>query len=281
MCEPIFARTRYEYTSYSDFWKLVELSKFETCYVDQMDLESDQIYITSPVNGEHRPHVSHRRSTLKSAQQARIVTWMLERPVNTDSASVMRSQLRTLAEDVLKFSEAVWISDRYVASIEPRFTYVELGSHPEFSAGPKHPPQHDVAHMSCSVPRRDAIFSQLSKSMRVAPNAWGSQRDQILRETRAMVNVHQDESKICEPLRIAVAAAYKLAYLTEECHDVYPLVDGVTCFSAPYGLLQDAIHHWTAGGDLVGMGERLYDRLCVKSDFRKGVMNALDRTFPV
>src|SRR6266404_2769198 len=102
--EPIFARTRYQYQSYSDFWRLVELSNFQTCYVDQIDLENDQIYITTPINGEHRPHINHRRSILKKAQQARVVTWMLERPINSSATSAIKLQLQILAEDVLKFS---------------------------------------------------------------------------------------------------------------------------------------------------------------------------------
>ncbi len=39
------------YRSYVDYWKLVELSKFDTCELDEVDRDSDNTYIFSPVNG--------------------------------------------------------------------------------------------------------------------------------------------------------------------------------------------------------------------------------------
>jgi len=279
MKDPIFARTRYEYQSYSDFWKLVELSGFKTCYVDQMDLEAEEVFISAPVNGETRPHIFGRRELLKTAQRAKIIVWLLEKPYDPASSLPIPAQIQNGVSELLSFADEAWISDRYVASCDPRYIYVEMGSHPELARGPKEAIQYDIAHMSCSVPRRDAIYSQLlQRGVHLAPNAWGDQRDSILRRTRAMLNVHQDDTKVVEPLRMAIAAAYRLAYFTEECHDVYPLAAGVTCHEAPYALLYNAIRNWMTG-DLAGMGERLYDRLCVKSNFRKGVMDALHRTF--
>jgi hypothetical protein len=275
MKEPIFARTRYEYASYSDFWRLVELSGFKTCFVDQIDLEADEVYVSCPVNGEIKGHVPHRRSILKSPQRARIITLMLEKPYNPD----VPGSLRSTVDECLKYCEAIWVSDRWIASQDPRYVYMELGSHPGLASGPREAIQYDFAHMSCETPRREGVYRHLSSQFRMAPNAWGDERDRILRSTRAMLNVHQDNTVCLEPLRIAIAAAYKMAYLTESSPDPYPLIPGQTCHTCGYDRLQPDVAAWLSQQDLAGMGEALYQRLCVASNFRKGVMDALERTF--
>jgi hypothetical protein len=277
--EPIFARTRYRYASYDDFWKLVELSGFKTCFVDQIDLAADEVYIHAPVNGETRPHIFHRRSILSGPQKARLVVFMLEKPYDPDSPGSVEAKVRALADDCLKFCEAVWISDRWIASLDLRWVYVELASHPAFASGPREPIQYDFAHMSCVTPRREGIYQHLAAQFRMAPNAWGDERDRILRSTRAMLNVHQDNTVCLEPLRVAIAAAYRLAYLTESSPDPYPLIPGQTCSQAGYDRLKPDVSAWLTQQDLRAMGEALYQRLCVTSNFRKGVMDALERTF--
>src|SRR3972149_12259759 len=53
MSDPIFVKTRYHYDPYVDFWDLVALSKFQSVYVDEMDLyDSEKLYMVSPHNGE-------------------------------------------------------------------------------------------------------------------------------------------------------------------------------------------------------------------------------------
>ncbi len=283
MDEPIFARTRYVYQSYSDFWRLVELSGFQTCYVDEVDLEKDQVYVTAPVNGETRPHLHHRRAQLKSPQQARIIVWLLERP---DTMGDVNAGVR----EIMKYVDAVWTSDWWLAETSrklseaeggPSYIYAPMGSHPELSLGPQSDGRgHDIAHLSYAVPRREAIYKPLAAfGCRIAPNAWGDERDGILRSSRAMLNVHQDESRLIEPLRIAVAAAYRLAYLTEECGSLLPLVHDETCLSAPYRELVQSVLSWFKHKDLGQLGERLHQKLCIQTNFREGVLEALSRSF--
>ena len=279
--EPIFARTRYRYASYDDFFKLVELSGFKTCFVDEIDLAADEIYVSAPVNGEHRPHFSHRRSILSGLQKSRTIIWMLEKAYDPDSPGSVESKVRALADDCLKFAEAIWISDRWIASLDLRYVYAELGSHPGLASGPREPIQYDLAHMSCVTPRREDIYRHLASQFRMAPNAWGDERDRILRSTRAMLNVHQDGTVVVEPLRIAIAAAYRCAYLTEVSPDPYPLVPGQTCHMADFNRLKPDVAAWLTQQDLAAIGESLYQRLCVTSNFRKGVMDALNRTLSV
>lgn len=278
MKEPIFARTRYAYQSYSDLWRLVELSNFHTCYVDEIDVEKDEIYITAPFNGESQGHLPHRRSILKSPQKATVILWMLEKPYAVDGTSgTVGQKVSSTLDRCLKFFDVVWISDKWIAGVDPRYVYAELGSHPGLASGPKTAIEYDFAHMSCIVPRREGIYGSLSRSLRMAPNGWGAERDKTLRATKAMLSVHQDLVQVTEPLRIALAAAYRLAYLTEDSPNSEPLEPGKTCHSAPYDMLTNDVPLWFAQQDLTSMGERLYQRLCVQSNFRKGVMDALER----
>lgn len=70
MSNIIFAKTRHVYQSYDDFWRLVALSGFETCYVDEIDHNRDATYIFTPTNGETLNGWDRGR--------ARIIWWDLE-----------------------------------------------------------------------------------------------------------------------------------------------------------------------------------------------------------
>jgi hypothetical protein len=277
---PIFARTRYVYDSYSDFWRLVELSGFETCYTDEIDLERECIYIVTPINGELRPHVRHRKSTLKGAQRAQIIVWSLERPDSGDlkGKSVEQAVLDANSE-ILNYVTRIWTSDRWVASVDPRSNHVILGSHPDLRQGPKGDPQYDLIHLSYTIPRRRGIYDGLAASgLKIAGNCWGADRDWSLRITRAMLNVHQTPAPIMEPLRIAIAAAYKLPYLSEFTRDPYPLEEGVSFLQAEYLTLESFVLEWMQD-DLAPIGEALHQRLCIETTFKIGVLKGLLDTF--
>jgi hypothetical protein len=277
--DPVFARTRYEYQSYSDFWRLVEISGFRTCYVDEIDLPKREIYITTPINGEIRPHVTHRRSILTGPQEAKIVWWNLERPDSWDlQGRTVEQSIMEANGDILKYADAVWVSDRWVASVDERSRFVVLGSHPEMSSGPSIGVEYATAHMSYITDRRKRVYEVVEKAVRIAPNAWGADRDRILRSTKAMLNVHQTPALIMEPLRVAVAAAYKLPYLSEEMNDPYPLEPGVSCLTAPYEEMGDAVVSWL-NEDLSKIGIELHKRLCIETTFRIGVLKGLIDTF--
>lgn len=275
---PIFARTRFGYDSYSDFWKLVELSGFPTCFVDQIDLQSDNTYITTPVNGELRPHVAYRRTL--GPQSARIIWWNLERP---DDARELG--LSAQLDEILHFVDEVWVSDRYYASLDPRLKFVVLGSHEGLArtiAGLNYVfapmKTYDVALMAAPVPRREGVIYELKqRGLRVAPNAWGAEREQILRGTHVMLNVHQHENPmpIGEPLRFALAAAYRMVLISERIGDIYPLDHGCLV-SAPFSDLVDFVGALSRPASQYG--ERLHQRLCVELNFRKCVEDALRST---
>ncbi len=275
--EPVFARTRHFYQSYSDFWTLVEASGFRTCYVDEIDFDRDETFITTPVNGEHRPHLENCRKRLTGPRKATVVWWNLERPEGV-GASLVES-IRRQNEIIFEFVDAVWTSDRFMAEAAKgqNAYFCRMGSHAALAEGSSRGKEfkYDVAHMSYRSPRRDHIYARLSR-LRMAPTGWGSERSQTLDASRAMLNVHQTEAPISEPLRIVVAAAFRLPYLTESSADPYPLKSGETCLEASYPDLPAALSTWLRR-NLSELGENLHRELVEKWSFRAGVDEAMEK----
>jgi hypothetical protein len=275
MLEPTFVKTRYRYDSYTDFWKLVELSGFPTCYVDQIDLEKEGLFITSPINGELRPHMDYRRSILKGPQKPKIVWWNLERP---DSNGVPLSSGKYAKEndEIFRYVDAIWVSDRYLQTLDSRTTFAVLGSHVGLAESVQQPKTYDFAVMSYINPRRETILSQL-RDFRSAPNAWGVERAHILAGTPIMLNIHQTDAPICEPLRFALAAAYGMTLVSETCADPWPLVRDDDVVTADYGdLAVVARRHMSQKHD--AFSGRLRKKLAIEWNFIKGVEDALGRT---
>ena len=261
----IFARTRYHYDSYSDFWKLVELSNFDTCYIDEIDLSSDNTYIFSPTNGEFRPHITNEKG--KKSWSAKVIWWNLERPSSDTNAVI---------DDITEYINEAWVSDKYYASLNSGFKFVGVGSHPDLRLHKENLDKvYDYCHMSYVYGRRDYIHNTLAqRGLKIGPNGWGEERDKTLRSSNMLVNVHQDPFPIAEPLRFAVNAAYSLPIISETIIDPYPLVPGVDIILAHY---DDLINQTLAvyNTDLTQMGNALYDNLCIRNTFRASVEKGL------
>jgi hypothetical protein len=281
MSDLVFAKTSYTYQSYVDFWRLVELAGFETCFVKDIDLERDAVYVTTPINGEIRPHVKHRRSILTKPQQAKIIWFNLERcdSGNYEIGKIVGNECVTKTTDeILEYVDHIWVGDRYYTVIDPRTIHVLLGSDSRLAGGPPGDKVWDVCTLSYNNHRRDQIYGPLKQQVRMAPgSAWDGDRDHILRSSRSMVYVHQTPMPIGAPLRMALAAAYKLPVISEQLADAYPHRDGHDVLLAPY----DQIIPRTLGalqGSLAELGENLHRKLCVELPFRKCVEEGIERT---
>ena len=267
---PIFALTRHSYDSYTDYRRLVDLSGFETCFVDQMDLQdSSAVYIVSPVNGEFRHHLeAHGKD-----RRARLVWWNLERPDPPAPSPPLSASLDGLAPLV----DAIWVSDRHYATMDPRLRFVVLGSHPGLGAPPALPLRYDFTHQSYVWGRRSAPIDAARRRWKEGGNAWGDARDAVLRSTRVLLNIHQTPAPIGEPLRFALAAAYHLPLVTETLADGFPLVAGQHYFAAPLGGVPLLLQHvlLTDEPTRAAFGAALYERLCVEHTFRRGVEDGI------
>ena len=70
--ETIFARPRHDYDSYSDYWRLVELSGYPVIYIDQIDPDSKNTYIFTGPDASSEVGAGFRKG------RARICYWLLE-----------------------------------------------------------------------------------------------------------------------------------------------------------------------------------------------------------
>ena len=214
-----FARTRWSYDSYTDFWKLVELSGYPICYVDEMDLgDKSQLYIMAPMNGELSPYIDDYRAKQGSVQ-AQIYLWNLERPSGSGG-------LNNYANDNERHKSGGYIHKTIVSdpelAITNSFVYVPMGGHPELGEpGTLDNKEYDLIHLACFSYRRGFMFHTPSDpkailgTFSVARNCWGNERHKCLKASRIMLNIHQDEDKFIEPLRFVLAAAYGLPIVSE------------------------------------------------------------------
>lgn len=268
----VFARTRYTYDSYTDYWKLVELEGFDTCFVDEIRLDADDtIFIVSPINGEVRPHLQNERTRV-GTPSAKTIWWNLERPMgNPDTIG-----------DLTGYVNAAWVSDRAYADMDKRFTFVVLGGHAGLCEASAVDAVYDYAHMSYIHGRRQGFFELLqSHRLQEAPNCWGDKRARVLACSKMMVNVHQTDEMIGEPLRFVLAAAYKLPLVTETLHNCYPLAqNGVDHLQAPLGsqLLEAIVSLKTDPERGRQLGQELYDLYCVRKTFRACVEEGVANT---
>jgi len=275
--EIVFAHPRYEYPSYVDYRNLVSLASFQTCFIDQIDFaRADVVYIVSPLNGEYRPHRDNYR---KETRVARLVHWCLERPSTIgDFITGVKRQL----DD--GYFDYIWLSDRWLTEqvFDSRVRFVVLGSHEGLGSPAGAEKCWGIVHMSYETFRRVRIINQLKeRDVEVAENAWGEERANRLQKSRFMLNVHQDDWPVIEPLRFSLAAAYALPLITERVNDAYPY----TRQGEGHYVMQAEYHDLTAktlaavASDyepFLAMGLRLRDAMTTEFEFGRQVKLAVE-----
>lgn len=272
MSEIIFARPRHPYGSYTDLWRLIQLSGFRLVYFDEMDMDSDNIYIASSPQSDWW-------TMFEAPHRCRIVWWDIE-------------FYPDLTFDHIEGVD-IWTADPAYAKAKG-IRFILMGSNPCLAGyhtdetGWVHPTferiQHKaydailLAHMTW---RRQVVQGQMVElGLRVAPNEnlWGSVRHTVLSQTRAMVHVHQrDDYRAFAPQRFALAAAYKLPLLTETLPCLAPF-DHHTALPHDFQGLAQHAHHWLGRNDariLENYGVALHQFLCEEHSFRKTIEAAL------
>jgi hypothetical protein len=267
MTDIIFAQTRFDYRhpengygSYHDFWRLVDLSGFSTCYVDEIDpTDASKCYIYAPQNGEIHDASRDWMIDWREAK-AKIIFWNLEQSDYPRIPGVSE----------------VWVSDKAFAdTIGAR--YVLMGSHPGLMNYPPIPRtgEYDVIMLSYMTNRRLQMAKWLTdKGMTVAPNGWYEDRHTKLMRSRAMLHIHQNDKRYVAPQRWALAAAYSLPLITET-------LDQVGAFTYSKMLISDFenlpafCYNWIRRDDGQGLqhyGQALHQMLCFDRPFRREVM---------
>lgn len=251
MGQVVFCRTHYLYQPYGDFWNLVGLSGYPTIYVDELDPQSDNTYIITPLNGEWKAGWQDPK--------ARIVHWDLE--------------WRAERQEIPGVQET-WASDTWYAD-KNRCRYVMLGSHPGMNPQSNETADktYDVAMLIYANYRRAHIAKQLEDSgLRVGRSAWGLRRHTMLTSSKVYLYVHQHEDfPAIAPQRWAVAAAYHLPVISENVADPGPF--------KYFGLWADYQHiSYLTRARLNDCGEygwTLHNFLCAQHPFRRCVEEAL------
>lgn len=282
----VFAFTRYEYKSYTDYKDLVRLTGFETCYVDQVDVNRDCVYIVSPFNGEWEPHLYQEIEDHGWQRTAKLIWWCLERPGGSGGIHNFVSDIRRKLDRWL--FDIAWLSDRYMVDMchDDRVQHTILGSHVNLGTLERKETKYDFAHMSYVHANRGWIHEELDKEkITLAPNAWGTERDDLLRRSKFMLATHQDDSPMIEPLRLALASSYGLPILLEYCEDAYPYTRGdpehfvamaerADIASKARSMVDDDYAKWDAMGKRchhLMTGEFSFDRMVIRAveDFLK------------
>lgn len=261
MSDVIFARTRTNYDSYQDFWRLVKLSGYPTCYVDEIDADSDHTYIYTPSNGETREGWP--------GAKARIIHYQLEWEIHPNDQHPVDPGVSE------KWTHDAWHAERIGAR------YVPIGGHSDLAltAATGDAPQYDVAMMAYMTNRRLALRTQGERlGITFAPKGWGGERDTLLHQSRAMLHVHQhDQVPGVASLRFVVAAAYHLPVITETCAN--PGIFGKThLLSADYNWLAEFTAKWLKAecqSRLADFAEALHGLLCEEQTFRKVIEAAV------
>ena len=219
-----FVRTRHVYESYADFWRLVELSNFDTIYVDELDVSKEGTYIVAPMNGEWRPHIDNQSN---KPRYAHLILWNLERP--SGSAGSVGNYAKSNRELVYeRHIDECWVSDKRLAE-ETQLRFVVLGSD-ENLGQPSGEKRYDFTHMSYEIPRRTNIYKHFNQDS-IGYNCWPPERDEVLRLSKFALNIHQDIHPFQEPLRLSLFAAYGIPVVSETIFDAYPWDGDIAVFS--------------------------------------------------
>lgn len=218
----IFANTRHKYDSYTDYHRLVGLSGFETCFIDEINYDSDNLYIVSPINGEV--------AAIRKERHCAVYGWNLERPSGSGSLTQYKRDNDKLLDDGT--FDAILVSDKELALVTG-LSYMPLGSHALLGVpGLFDNKSIDFIPLACYSNHRGWMFKEPGvlhtqiDHMTIAANAWGDQRHAALLQAKYMLNIHQDNFTFIEPLRFALAASYGLTVVSEQItHQPFPYGD--------------------------------------------------------
>lgn len=257
MPDVIFARPRWEYQSYSDLWRLVELSAYPLIYMDEINFQSDNCYIFStPATDWH-----HGWADTK----ARLIYYNIEWYLNVDYRTIPGVEV---------WSADKWYAERIDAQYVPMGSHVSLNPHPSARAEKK----YDAATLWAGTYNRYHAEDLLrQRELSLAPNGWGEERHNILMQSRMMVCVHQQPNVYTvAPQRWALAAAYHLPIVSETLSDA-GLMHDVT-ITTDLESIGEVAASWLQTnniGKLAAKGEALHQLLCHEHTFKTCIERAL------
>lgn len=264
MSDVYFVKTAHKYDSYIDYWRLVELSGYRAIEYDDVDVDSDNVYIFTPLSAEWS-------ARWHGPVKATMILWDLEYRLKESSYEWPESDLVTPS-----FISRVWASDKWYAECI-KAEYVPLGSHAGL-VGTAHTDEvFDLAVMCYIYGRRSSVLNAIQeKGVTIAPNAWGDERDALLKASASLLHVHQHEKvHSVAPQRFAIAAAWHKPLISESVYDAGIFDTAVLYADYPdlAGYTALMVKRWLPL--LQHKADELHDLLCVSNSFRSFVEAAL------
>lgn len=247
------------YVPYTDWFKLAELSGYEVIPISKMDVDDpSKCFVITPYNSEWTQGWP--------GAKARIIHYELE-----------------YRHEIAKPPGVsdVWCGDVYYAN-KLGMRYVPIGSHIGLTVHEDVPTfmseHYDVALMCYRAPHRRAhIINQMRElNLSIAPDGWGVWRTINLFNSSCMVAIHQWQEWPCiAPLRMALAAAHKLALISETVIDkgMFAGLLPTLHYADMAALVAQAVR--SPNSKLPELGEMLYQKLCVDYTFKRSIEAAL------
>lgn len=263
MSDVYFCHTGVDYDSYKDYFRLAELSGYPVIHIAEIDPDSHNTYIFTPLNG----------NTMNGWPDARanIIFWDGEWRLKESSYEWPESDL-VIPPGV----KQVWASDRWYAErIGAR--YVPLGSHPGLVGTAQTDERFDVASMCYIWGRRGAALNAIKdRGLTIAPNAWGDERDALIKASSTMLHIHQHERvHTVAPLRYAIAAAWHKPLISESVYDtgIFDKAVLFADFDELDGYAEMLVRRYS---DLLQhKADELHELLCIKNSFKSFIESAL------
>lgn len=267
MSDVYFVRPHHHYDPYLDLYRLIELSGYPLIYYEEIDPESQNCYILTMLNGEIN------KDGWGDNPRATIILNDIEWRLKESDYAWPESDL-VLPKGVSR----VWTGDKWYAE-RIGAEYVPMGSHVGLvgSAEVAGPQRWDVSPLSYFSGRRTHIMDRLiERGVTIAPNAWGDERDAVLKATSTILHVHQHERiHTVTPLRYAIAAAYHLPLISESVYDagIFDTAVLYADYAELAGYTALMVKRWLPA--LQHKADELHDMLCVSNSFRSFVEAAL------
>jgi hypothetical protein len=139
-------------------------------------------------------------------------------------------------------------------------------------------PRYDAAFLAYMTGSRPEVRqAMMQRGMSLSPtSAWGEERHKVLTHSRMYTTIHQFPDKPTMPvLRLVVAAAYRLPFITQTVHDVGVYQWGIMQSSLPFFAEFSAMWAGDKTSKLEDLGRDLYGHLCDRFTFRQSVECAL------
>lgn len=279
--KPVFVKTWAHHESYYDYWKLVELSGFETVAPCSIDLESPVIYVFTGTRPEYLRRLERLGPLKHQKRKCVLVYYWIERPDSgpgedgRDLKTLFRSHLDRYTQDF----DVIWTPYGLLSKMDDRAVYVLMGSHPGLRESEIQPSKDiDLAILAHPNDRRTPILSRLSGyriASRIRP---GIERGKVLSRSKCQFVIHQTSSPLPEPQRLAFSAAYELPFLTETIDGQDPLLEGKDFLHAPISEIVERLAGWLALLDLESIGKNLWRKLVVENPFPLCIENAVRAT---